>query len=254
MAWGRISSALICQSVHFLQRRPAIAVLAPTFPMGSYSEECYLSKFPERSMGQHQPGATMETDMRNQAGTDTLKLRRHRQLSPPGSLSTPHRSAAHQMPDGGRVSFDVPKNSRKEKKMKGRALVAGGLLSVALLSLTINGIPQATAMENAPMPAASVATCAVSDQVASTEVSLNETARTSAPASLGNLSISAVSTLSELNMTNSVLPMHTKWDCDRAYERDSRKCRRAPGGARGRAICWGAIAAKYAACLAGANG
>lgn len=138
--------------------------------------------------------------------------------------------------------------------MKGRALVAGGLLSVALLSSSIDGVPQAAAMEDAPVPAVSAATCAASDQAAWAEVSLNETAWTSIPASLGNLSTSAVSTLSELNMTDSALPMHTKRDCDRAYERDSRKCRRAPGGARGRAICWAAIAAKYATCLAGASG
>lgn len=158
------------------------------------------------------------------------------------------------MPDERLVGFDVPKNSRKERNMKGRALVAGGLLGVALLSSSIDGVPQAAAMEDAPMPAVSVATCAASDQAAWAEVSLNETARTSIPASLGNLSTSAVSTLSELNMTDRALPMHTQWDCERAYERDSRKCRRAPGGARGRAICWAAIMTKYAACLAGASG
>lgn len=138
--------------------------------------------------------------------------------------------------------------------MKGITLAVGGFLSVTLLSSSINSIPQAAAMEDAPMPTTSAATCAVSDQAASAEVSLNETARTSTSASLGNLSISAVSTLSEPNMTNSALPMHTKRDCHRAYERDSKRCRRAPGGARGRAICWAAIATKYATCLAGANG
>ena len=138
--------------------------------------------------------------------------------------------------------------------MKGRTLVVGGFLSVALLSSSINGIPQAAAVEDAPMSTTSAATCAVSDQAASAEVSLNETAWTSTSASLGNLSISAISTLSKPNMTNSAAPMHTKRDCHRAYERDSKRCRRAPGGARGRAICWAAIATKYATCLAGANG
>lgn len=52
--------------------------------------------------GHHQPSATMETGMRYQADIDALRLRQHRQLSPPGSLSglTCHRwrlSAAHQM-------------------------------------------------------------------------------------------------------------------------------------------------------------
>ena len=161
---------------------------------------------------------------------------------------------SHQTPDGERSSFDTPKNSRKAKNMKGRTLVAGGFLSVALLSSSINGIPQAAAMEDAPIPTTPAATCPVSDQAASAEVSLNEIARPSTSASLSNLSISAVSTLSEPNMTNSALPMHTKRDCHRAYERDSKRCRKAPGGARGRAICWTAIATKYATCLAGANG
>ena len=138
--------------------------------------------------------------------------------------------------------------------MKGRTLVAGGFLSVALLSSSINGIPQAAAMEDAPIPTTQAATCAVSDQAASAEVSINEISQPSASASLGNFSISAVSTLSKPNMTTSALPMHTKRDCHRAYERDSKKCRKAPGGARGRAICRTAIATKYATCLAGANG
>ena len=52
--------------------------------------------------GHHQPSATMETGMRYQADIDTLRLRLHRQLSPPGSPPglTCHRwrlSAAHQM-------------------------------------------------------------------------------------------------------------------------------------------------------------
>ena len=138
--------------------------------------------------------------------------------------------------------------------MNGRTLVAGGFLSVALLSSSINGIPQAAAMEDAPIPTTPAATCPASDQAASVEVALNEIAQPSTSASLGNLSINAVSTLSKPNMTNSALPMHTKRDCHRAYERDSKRCRKAPGGARGRAICWAAIATKYATCLAGANG
>lgn len=138
--------------------------------------------------------------------------------------------------------------------MKGGPLVAGDLLSVSLLSSSIDGIPQAAAMEDAPLPAVSATTCAVSDQAVPAEVSLNETVWTSIPASLGNLSINTVSALSELNMINSILPMHTKRDCDRTYKRDGRKCRRAPGGARGRAICWAAITARYATCLAGASG
>ena len=55
-----------------------------------------------RICGHHRPSATMETGMRYQADIDALRLRRHWQLSPPGSLSglTCRRwrlPAAHQM-------------------------------------------------------------------------------------------------------------------------------------------------------------
>jgi len=138
--------------------------------------------------------------------------------------------------------------------MKGKTLVAGGFLSVALLSSSINGIPQAAAMEDAPIPTTQAATCAVSNQAASAEVSLNEIARPSTSASLGNLSISAVSTLSKPNMTNNALPMHTKRDCHRAYERDSKRCRKAPGPPPARAQPGGAVLTFYVEFLAGAKG
>lgn len=47
--------------------------------------------------------------------------------------------------------------------------------------------------------------------------------------------------------------VHTKQSCHEQYKRDSAKCRRAPGGARGRAICWATIAAKLGTCIASAE-
>ena len=97
-----ISSASKHQPAHFLQQHPVVAAPRHRLPMGNHGTECYLSKCPERSAGQHRPSATMETDMRYQADIDALRLRRHWQLSPPGSLSglTCRRwrlPAAHQM-------------------------------------------------------------------------------------------------------------------------------------------------------------
>ncbi len=49
-----------------------------------------------------------------------------------------------------------------------------------------------------------------------------------------------------------ISPAHTRNSCDRQYNRDGNTCRRMRG-ARARAICWSAITAKYAACLASAS-
>ena len=53
--------------------------------------------------------------------------------------------------------------------------------------------------------------------------------------------------------SRALLPMYSKESCYRQYDQDTKKCRKAPGGARGRAVCWAAIAVKLGACIAGAN-
>lgn len=53
--------------------------------------------------------------------------------------------------------------------------------------------------------------------------------------------------------SRALLSMHSKESCYRQYDQDAKKCRKAPGGARGRAVCWAAITIKLGTCIAGAN-
>lgn len=53
--------------------------------------------------------------------------------------------------------------------------------------------------------------------------------------------------------SRALLPMYSKESYYRQYDQDAKKCRKAPGGARGRAVCRAAITVKLGACIAGAN-
>lgn len=140
--------------------------------------------------------------------------------------------------------------------MKAKTILMSGFFSAALLLSAISDAPQSAAVESVSEMTATRVGCSASH---SSQMTLNE-ATVTGPMNLTASNprfdsfATSTQTLLDSGMAKATLPMHTKRDCDRAYARDSKMCRKAPGGARGRAICWAAISVKYGTCLAGARG